>query len=97
MVDKGSFGYHILANNKDSIMVCRRTMYKYIEVGALSVKNIDLPRKVRCRPRKKKQMGYKVDKSCLEGRRYEDYLRFIDEDKDIATVQMDTVEGTKRY
>ena len=40
-------------------------------------------------------MGYKVDKRCLEGRRYEDYLRFIDENKDIATVQMDTVEGTK--
>ena len=95
LVDKGHSVHHILANNKDSIMVCEKTIYKYIEVGALSVKNIDLPRKVRYRPRKKKQMGYKVDKSCLEGRRYEDYLRFIDEDKDIATVQMDTVEGTK--
>lgn len=95
LVDQGHSVHHILANNKDSIMVCEKTIYKYIEVGALSVKNIDLPRKVRYRPRKKKQMGYKVDKRCLEGRRYEDYLRFIDEDKDIATVQMDTVEGTK--
>jgi len=95
LVDQGHSVHHILANNKDSIMVCEKTIYKYIEVGALSVKNIDLPRKVRYRPRKKKQMGYKVDKRCLEGRRYEDYLRFIDENKDIATVQMDTVEGTK--
>lgn len=95
LIDQGHSVHHILANNKDSIMVCEKTIYKYIEVGALSVKNIDLPRKVRYRPRKKKQMGYKVDKRCLEGRRYEDYLRFIDENKDIATVQMDTVEGTK--
>lgn len=95
LIDQGHSVHHILANNKDSIMVCEKTIYKYIEVGALSVKNIDLPRKVRYRPRKKKQMGYKVDKKCLEDRRYEDYLSFIDENKDIATVQMDTVEGKK--
>lgn len=40
-------------------------------------------------------MGYKVDTKCLEGRRYEDYLDFIDRNKDISIVQMDTVEGRK--
>ncbi|NLC03860.1 MAG: IS30 family transposase [Tissierellia bacterium] len=95
LIDQGQSVHHILANNKDSIMVCEKTIYKYIEVGALSIKNIDLPRKVRYRPRKKKLMGYKVDKRCLEDRRYEDYLNFIEENKDIAIVEMDTVEGKK--
>ncbi len=76
-------------------MVSEKTLYKYIENGALSIKNIGLPRKVRYRVRKKKQMGYKVDKACLDGRRYDDYLKFLDDNKDISIVEMDTVEGRK--
>ena len=36
-----------------------------------------------------------MDKSCLKNRRYDDYLEFIKENKDISIVQMDTVEGRK--
>lgn len=95
LVDKGQSINHILSNNKGSIMISEKTVYNYIEKGALSVKNIDLPRKVKYKPRKKYQMGYKVDKKCLEGRRYGDYLRFVKANKDIAVIQMDTVEGRK--
>jgi IS30 family transposase len=76
-------------------MVCEKTIYNYIEMGALSVKNIDLPRKIRYRARRKRQMSYKVDKKCLEDRRYDDYLKFLDQNNDISIVQMDSVEGTK--
>ena len=76
-------------------MLCEKTVYNYIELGALSVKNIDLPRKIRYRVRKKRQMSYKVDKKCLENRRYDDYLNFLDQHKDISIVQMDSVEGSK--
>ena len=95
LIDNGHSVHHIHANNKDSIMVSEKTIYNYIETGALSIKNIDLPRKVRYRPRRKIQMGYKVDKKCLEGRRYDDYINFIEENNDISMVQMDTVEGRK--
>ena len=95
LIKQGQSIHHIHANNKDTIMVSEKTLYKYIEDGALSVNNIDLPRKVRYRERKKKQMGYKVDKACLEGRRYDDYLKFLKENKDISIVQMDTVEGRR--
>jgi len=95
LVNNGQSVHHILANNKDTIMVSEKTIYNYIEIGALSVKNIDLPRKVRYRPRKKIQMGYKVDKECLDGRRYDDYLKYIEENNDISLVQMDSVEGKK--
>ena len=95
LINQGQSIHHIHENNKDTIMVSEKTLYKYIEDGALSVNNIDLPRKVRYRERKKKQMGYKVDKACLEGRRYSDYLKFLKEHKDISIVQMDTVEGRR--
>lgn len=95
LIDNGHSIHHIHSNNNDSIMVCERTLYNYIDNQILSAKNIDLPRKVRYRPRKKIQMGYKVDKKCLEGRRYDDYLKFIEKNKDISIVQMDTVEGKR--
>jgi IS30 family transposase len=95
LIDNGHSIHHIHSNNKGSIMVCERTLYNYIDNQILSTKNIDLPRKVRYRPRKKIKMGYKVDKECLGGRRYDDYLEFIEKNKDISIVQMDTVEGKK--
>jgi IS30 family transposase len=81
--------HYILSNNKASIVVCEKTIYNYIELGALSVKNIYFLRKVRCRARRKRQMSYKVDKKCLENRRYDDYLKFLDKNKDISIVQID--------
>jgi IS30 family transposase len=95
LVHQGQSVHHILSNNKSTIMLCEKTIYNYIELGALSVKNIDLPRKIRYRARKKRQMSYKVDKKCLENRRYEDYLKFLNQNNDISIVQMDSVEGTK--
>ena len=95
LVDNGHSIHHIHSNNRDSIMVSERTLYNYIDNQILSTKNIDLPRKVKYRPRRRIQMGYKVDKKCLEERRYDDYLKFIKKNKDISIVQMDTVEGRK--
>lgn len=72
-----------------------KTIYKLIDLGILKIKNIDLPRKVRYRKRKKEQRIYKVDKSCLYERKYEDYLKYMEENYDTPVVQMDTVEGKK--
>ena len=71
-----------------------KTLYKVIDAGILKVRNIDLPRKVRYRKRKKAS-NYKVDKACLEGRRYEDFKVFMKNNPDVSVVQMDTVEGVK--
>lgn len=52
---------------------CPKTMYKYINLGILRVKNIDLPMKTRIRPRKqsseprgmdKKLFGKSIDQRC---------------------------------
>lgn len=75
-------------------MFSERTLYKIIDAGCLSVKNIDLPTKVRRRVRHSKPTC-KVDTKCRQGRTFDDFKSFIDEYPDTAIVQMDTVIGRK--
>ena len=75
-------------------MLDEKTIYNYIDAGLLSVGNIDLPRKVRYRPRKKKKT-VRIDKQCHLGRTYDDYLEYMEANPDTAVVQMDSVEGKK--
>ena len=76
------------------IMLDEKTIYNYIDAGLLSVGNIDLPRKVRYRVRKKKK-PVRVDKQCHVGRTYDDFREFIATNPDVAIVEMDSVEGRK--
>jgi IS30 family transposase len=76
-------------------MCSERTIYNYVNDLVLTVKNIDLPRKVRYRPRKRANKRFKVDKACVVGRSYKDFLVFMENNEDSAVVQMDTVEGRK--
>ena len=70
-------------------MFSDKTIYKYIDLGILNVRNIDLPRKVRFRNRTKATTVYKIDKKCLENRTYEDFLNYIKEHPDTPIVEMD--------
>ena len=87
--------HHACINNKNKIMCSEREIYNLVDIGALEVKNIDLPRKVRYRQTPKRKTYYKIDKKCLEGRKYDDYLIYISNNPDINLVEMDTVEGIK--
>lgn len=93
--EQGQSVHHVLVNNKNKIMYSDKTIYKLIDLGVLEVRNIDLPRKVRYRERKKGTKIYKVDKKCLENRTYEDFLKYIKEHPDTPIVEMDSVEGRK--
>jgi IS30 family transposase len=95
LVLQGQSIHHICCSNKDSIMSSERTIYNYVNDRVLTAKNIDLPRKVRYRPRKKAKACFKVDKTCVLGRSYNDFLVFIESQGHSAVVQMDTVEGRK--
>ena len=95
LVRQGQSIHHICCTNKDSVMCSERTIYNYVNDLVLTVKNIDLPRKVRYRPRKKANKRFKVDKACVVGRSYKDFLVFMKNSEDNAIVQMDTVEGRK--
>lgn len=60
-----------------------------------SARNIDMPRKVRLRPRKAKPIPFKVDKSCHIGRTYQDFLVYMALNPDTPVVELDSVEGIK--
>lgn len=94
LIKQGQSIHHICMTNTDEIMLDAKTIYNYIDAGLLSVGNIDLPRKVRYRARKKKK-PVRVDKKCHLGRTYDDYLKFVETNPDTAVVQMDSVEGKK--
>ena len=91
--EQGQSIHQVCINNKNKIMYSEKTIYKLVDLGLLEVKNIDLPRKVRYRQRKKETKIYKIDKNCLEGRTYEEFLNFMNENPDTPIVQMDSVIG----
>ena len=87
----GQSVHHVYLAHKDEITISERTIYTYIDGGVFKLKNIDLPRKVRYRPRRKK-IEHKIDRHCREGRTYEDYIEFM-RGNPVPVVQMDTVKG----
>jgi IS30 family transposase len=95
LVAKGQSPHAICVNHMDELMCNERTIYNYIDKGILTVKNIDLPRKVRYSIRKPKKDAFKVDKQCRIGRTYEDFCSYIAEHPDTPITQMDSVEGRK--
>lgn len=72
--------------------ICERTMYNYIESGIMGLANIELPKKVKYKPRRKVADYRKVDR---DGRSYSDFLD-LPADKRERAVQMDTVIGAAR-
>lgn len=71
------------------------TIYRLVHDGELEgVRNIDLPRKVRFKMRKKKR-PYKIDAKARLGRTWEDYQRFLEAEDHGPLVEMDTIEGRK--
>ena len=92
---KGQSVHHISQTHADSIMCSEKTLYTYIHNNLLSARNIDLPRKVRLRPRRLKSVTIKVDKSCRIGRTWKDYCGYMTLHPDTPVVQIDPVAGMK--
>lgn len=87
---------HIYANHPDEIVFSRATMYKYVDLGVFSFKNIDLPRKVRYKKRKENEkQRIRKETAIRKGRIYEDFKEYIVKHPECSIVEMDTVEGIK--
>ena len=93
LVRQGQSVHQIYATHVNELMCSEKTIYNYIDAGLFDVRNIDLPRKVKYRPRYKKP-EFKIDKGCRVGRNYQDFLAFIGENPDLPVVQMDTLIGS---
>jgi len=91
LILQGQTPYQILANHPE--MECsEKTIYNYISSGALSVKNIDLPRKVKYKPRKQERQKAK-NTGIFEGRTYSDFMKYMEFHPETNVVEMDTVVG----
>lgn len=95
LLRNGQSIHHICTNNPDLLPFCEKTIYSYVDARLIDAMNMDLPRKVRRRIRKKKSVEMKVDKSCRISRTYDDFLQFMKDHPDLPVVQIDSVEGIK--
>lgn len=94
LIKKGQSIAHIYAHHRLKLGCSERTLYNYFEMNAFSARNIDLPRKVRYKPRKKAQ----ATKACSAyriGRTYEDFTAYTALNPEKSVVEMDTVIGRK--
>lgn len=87
--------HHIMIHNSDRISCCEKTAYIYINNNLFDARNIDMPRVVRFRPRRRKSIELKVDKKCRIGRTYEDFHEFMKNNPSLPVVELDSVEGVK--
>lgn len=86
---------HIYASHAQDLKVSERTLYRYIDNNVFSIRNLDLPKKVRYRKRRQPKILTKMEYKYRRGRTYEDFNKFISANPDISVVEMDTVRGKK--
>ena len=94
LIQQGQSPHHVYVTNNDSIMVSERTIYRLIDSRSISAMNLDLPRKMKFKARRKKK-EFKVDKACRIGRDFNCFLKFMEENPDLPVTQLDSVEGKK--
>ena len=95
LIRNGQTMDHIFSEHKEDIPCSERTLYRYIDAGILSVKNIDLPRKVKYKPRKQSNTSEKLSRDCIAGRTYTEFLEYLELHPETNVVEMDTVVGPK--
>ena len=91
LIRQGQSPYVILQNHPE-LEVSEKTIYNYIESGALSVDNLNLPKKVKYKPRRTKPKEVK-DTGVYQGRTYADFCSFMEKYPETNVVEMDTVHG----
>ena len=95
-IKKGHPLENICINNADKIPVSSRHLYRLIEQGVMSTRNIDLHRKARYRHRRRKKADSpSYVQRCRIGRTYADFKAYMEGKSDACVVEMNTVKGTR--
>ena len=93
--DKHQSINQIYANHDDLIYFSKPTFYKYIDMGVFSLTNLDLPKKVKYKKRRRKYNKERRELSLLKGRSYNDFCVFIVNHPKMHIYEMDTVIGKR--
>lgn len=94
-IRKGQPLAHIYEQHKDEFSVSLRSIYNYIDDGLLSVKSIDLRRKVSYKKRRKSKSTNEKQQQYRIGRGYDEFQKFMLDNPDCPVIQMDTVKGKR--
>ena len=94
LIKKSQSVNHIYGTHKEALGISKSTFYSYCDLSVFTFRNIDLPRKVRYKPRKKKPKA-RVDQSYRVGRTYADFKSYMETNADTSVVEMDVVESVK--
>ena len=95
MIHKHHSINQVYISHPELLPFSKSTFYRYIDLGILNVRNIDLQRKVKYKV--KKEYDYtreKIDTSIKVGRFYTDFKDYIEFHPNASIVEMDTVIGT---
>ena len=95
MIHKHHSVNQVFISHPELLPFSKSTFYKYIDLGILHVKNIDLQRKVRFKV--SKDYDYKRTKCNIKikiGRFYSDFKDYLEFHPNASIVEMDTVIGT---
>lgn len=95
LVLKGQPLSHIFAVHSDEIPISRRTLYNYLDQRIFTARNIDLPRRVRYKKRKKRSEPRKANymPTYRNKRTYVDFEKYTKAFPELDVVEMDTVKG----
>ncbi len=95
LIFKGQSISHIYSTHAEEIGCCRRTLYEYIDKRVFTARNLDLPRKVKYKVRKKNTDKKVSSKAYRTNRTYADFVVLLSDNPEIPVVEMDVVEGQK--
>ena len=97
LILKGQPLSHIFAVHADEIPVSRRTLYNYLDQRVFQARNIDLPRRVRYKKRRKTAppKNRNTKQVYRNKRTYKDFLYYLETHPDTDVVEMDTVKGSR--
>ena len=95
LIKQGQPLSHIFSTYGDVIPCSRKTIYNYLDMGIFTVKNIDLPRRVRYKLRKKRRGENPIKYAYRNRRTYKDFLKYTEMFPDYEVVEMDTVKGSR--
>ena len=97
MIHKHHSINHVYISHPDVLPFSKSTFYKYIDLGILNVRNIDLQRKARFRINKEYNYSAfreKCNPKIKIGRFYSDFKDYIEHYPNSSIVEIDTVIGT---
>jgi len=86
---------HVYVSHPELLPFSKSSFYRYVDLGLLDIKNIDLRRKVKFKVKKEyDSTRHKVNPTIKLGRFYSDFKDYTELHPDASVVEMDTVIGT---